>query len=114
MRALWLAIVACVVALGGAVGGVERAPAIQLALGAPALVASASAGLRAQASCPELHAVTARPSRGRAGDLPAAALAAVPELHAPQRTVLAPLPLGEGVLAAPPALTGSARGPPIA
>lgn len=113
MRALWLAIVACVVALGGAVGGVGELEG-SLASGAPAVAHSASARVRAQASYPELHAVTARPSRARANDLPPAALAAAPELAAPQRCALVPPSLGEGLPARPPVLTGSARGPPIA
>jgi hypothetical protein len=116
MRALWLAIVACIVALGGAVGGVGGAAELEggLAFGAPAPAPSLSARVRAQASCPELHAVTSRPSRARAHDLPPAALAAASGLAAPQRRVFVLFPLGEGRLAALPALTGSARGPPIA
>jgi hypothetical protein len=63
MRALWLAIVACAVALGGAVGGVGAGELDgTLASGAPAVAHSASARVRARASCPELRAVTARPS----------------------------------------------------
>jgi hypothetical protein len=117
MRALWLAIVACIIALGGAVGGVGGVGAGELegslASGAPA-VAQSSARVRAQAGSPELHAVTSRPSRARANDLPLAALSAAPEFAASQRRVLVLFPLGDGRLAALPALTGSARGPPIA
>jgi hypothetical protein len=115
MRALWLAIVACIVALGGAVGGVGAGELEgSLASGAPAVAQSSSARVRTQASYPELHAVTARASRARANDLPSAALSAISGLAAPQRRALVLFPLGEGRLAALPALTGSARGPPIA